>query len=205
MKNDPVTTHSLLSSSCNSFEPKLDQLIDINRFSGMKKSIRVTAYVIRFLDKIKNKSKEQTHCLRANDVASAERLWIKSVRASSFADELSFLTTRKESASAPIRVMQFGLFLVEDGIIRCKGRINNAVLSTSTKNPILLPAKHAFVSLLVKQTHDVVKHAGNKDILTTLRERFWILRGRQTVKKIIRHCVCRRFEGIPFNPATTAC
>ena len=75
------------------------------------------------------------------------------------------------------------------------GRINNASLLPSTKSPLLLPAKHTFVSLLVKKAHDLVKHSGINATLTTLRERFSVLRGRERVKKILRHCiVCRRYE-----------
>ena len=90
-------------------------------------------------------------------------------------------------------------------LIKCKGRINNAPLPALTKNPILLPAKHAFVNLLVKHTHNCVKHNGIKDTLTTLRERFGVLRGRETAKRVIRQClVCRRYEGIPFkSPPST--
>ena len=39
-------------------------------------------------------------------------------------------------------------------------------------------------------------HSGVNTTLTAMRERFWIIRGRQTVKKIVRRCVrCRRVEG----------
>lgn len=42
-------------------------------------------------------------------------------------------------------------------------------------------------------------------MLTTLRERFWVLRGRETEKKIIRHCViCCRYEATPCKPSQFA-
>ena len=54
---------------------------------------------------------------------------------------------------------------------------------------------------MVKQAHDLVKHSGINATLTALRERLWILRGRETVKKIIRRCVvCRRYEAKPCKP-----
>ena len=111
----------------------------------------------------------------------------------------------KSTCTPPIRVAQFGLFLSEDQTIRCKGRISNAPLPTSSKSPILLPSKHAFVKLVIKQTHDRVKHSGINATLTALRERYWVLRGRETVKRVIRHCeVCCRYEASPCKPSQFA-
>ena len=43
-------------------------------------------------------------------------------------------------------------------------------------------------------------HSGVNTTLTAMRERFWIIRGRQTVKKIVRRCVrCREVEGKHFS------
>ena len=165
--------------------------------------------MIRFVNNLKTRAQGKSHRdlnkLTAAELKTAENLWIKSVQASSFAKERSFMTRKDFKSTPPVRITQFGLFLDDEGVIKCKGRINNAPLPALTKNPILLPAKHAFVNLLVKHTHNCVKHNGIKDTLTTLRERFWVLRGRETAKRVIRQClVCRRYEGIPFkSPPST--
>ncbi len=84
-------------------------------------------------------------------------------------------------------------------MVRCKGRIEHANLESDSKHPILLPSKHPFVDLIIRDTHTGVKHSGIRDTLTTIRERFWVLRGRQAVKRILKQCVvCRRAEGVPF-------
>ena len=156
--------------------------------------LRVTMYVIRFVNNLKTSQRSQRNLkeLRVDELKNTKTLRIKSVQASAFIEELSFLNRK---ATPPIWVTQFGLFLSKDHTIKCKGRINNASLLPSTKSPLLLPAKHTFVSLLVKQAHSLVKHSGITATLTTLREWFWVLRGRETVKKILRHCiVCQRYE-----------
>ena len=133
---------------------------------------------------------------------NSETLWIKSVQTTAFVDQLSFLNRKSSKSTPPIRVPQFGLFLSENQTIRCKGRISNASLPTSSKSPILLPAKHTFVKLVIKQTHDRVKHSGINATLTALRERYWVLRGRATVKKVIRRCVVsRRYEASSCKPS----
>jgi hypothetical protein len=97
-------------------------------------------------------------------------------------------------------VNQFGLFLDDDHVLRCKGRLKNASLNPGTKNPILLPNKSKFVELLIREVHDKIKHSGLRDTLTTIRERFWLLRGREAVKRVIKKCViCQKAEGLPYG------
>ena len=141
--------------------------------------------------------------LSASKINEAETYWIKSVQAINFEAELNFLT--KNSQLSPLlRVKQFGLYRDDKGVLRCKGRINNADLPTTSKNPILLPSKNDFVSLLIKDVHAKVKLNGVRDILTTLRENYWVLCGREATKRIVKECViCRKFEGVPFKPQST--
>ena len=64
----------------------------------------------------------------------------------------------------------------------------------------MLPSRHAFIDLLVKEHHNRVRHSGINDTLVALRDKYWILRGRQVVKRIVKACViCRRMEGPPYS------
>lgn len=68
------------------------------------------------------------------------------------------------------------------------------------KNPSLLPPKHEFVRLIIKSAYESVKHCRVRDTLTLIRERFWILRGCEAVKQVIRKCViCLRIDGTPYK------
>ena len=43
-------------------------------------------------------------------------------------------------------------------------------------------------------------HNGVKETLTELRSKFWLVKGRQAVKKLLHNCVtCRRYEGKPYK------
>ena len=91
---------------------------------------------------------------------------------------------------------QLNLFQDEKGIIRCQGRINNAVVADCCKQPILLPPHHRFTELFIHEKHFKVLHNGIQDTLNAVRETHWILRGREVVKKVLRKCViCKRYEG----------
>ena len=136
--------------------------------------------------------------LCADEIDYAETCWIRTIQAISFANEIDFL--RNATQSKPRRVEQFALFLEEKQILRCRGRINNSIVPPTSKNPILLPSRHPFVDLLIRHTHEHVKHSAVTNTLTTLRERFWILKGRQAVKRVLKRCVtCRRLEGLPYS------
>ena len=101
----------------------------------------------------------------------------------------------------PMWKKQLMLFEDDSGILRCRGRIDNAVnLPYSTKHPILLPSNHPLTTLYIDQAHARVLHNGMKETLTELRSRFWVIKGRSVVKRILHNCyTCRRYEGKPYT------
>ena len=63
------------------------------------------------------------------------------------------------------------------------------------KEPILLLSRH-FTQLVIQDADEAVDHNGVRDILNYIRERFWILRGPETVKQLIKECViCKKVLG----------
>ena len=47
-------------------------------------------------------------------------------------------------------------------------------------------------------------HSGVNDTLMLLRENYWILKGKQAVKQVIKNCVtCLKSEGLPYHVTTT--
>jgi hypothetical protein len=64
----------------------------------------------------------------------------------------------------------------------------------------LLPANHKIVSFIIADKHESLHHAGVKTTLSELKERFWIVRGRQQTKKELFKCVkCKKLSSPPFN------
>lgn len=208
VKQQPEVTHSLVNSEENPSEADLNNIIDCDRFSDLTRLLRITAYVLRFVNNLKQRSqsprtrKKRIKELTAEEISSAETLWIKSVQAKSFPEEIKF--NKGKQSSQPNKVGLLGLYLDDQQVLRSKGRINNARIEESSKNPALLPSRHHFVDLIIKYVHECVKHSGIRDTLTTIRERMWILCGREAAKRSLRHCVlCRRLEGVPFHAPPT--
>ena len=95
---------------------------------------------------------------------------------------------------------QLDLFTDDLGVWRCGGRLTESDLPYSAKYPIILPRDHYFTLLVIKQAHSRVLHNGVKETLTELRAKYWVVKGRSLVKRIISKCViCRRHEGLPYK------
>ena len=76
--------------------------------------------------------------------------------------------------------------------------MDNADIPYATRHPVLLCKQHHLTLLIVQDAHERVKHNGVKETLTEIRSRYWIVKGRQFVRKILHGCVvCLRFEGPP--------
>ena len=68
------------------------------------------------------------------------------------------------------------------------------------RHPILLPKDHTVTRLIIISAHVNLGHgSGVEHVLTELRARFWIIKGRRTVRNTIEKCPgCRRrFTGKP--------
>ena len=78
--------------------------------------------------------------LTMQDLQSAEEQWIKSIQQQAFSNEYQSLVHNKRE----VFFKQLNLFLDETGIIRCKGRLGKANVSSYANDPILLTPKHWF-------------------------------------------------------------
>ena len=102
-------------------------------------------------------------------------------------------------------VNQLGLFIDEQGHIRCKGRFKNSCLFENVKSPKLLPRKDHFSELVVLDNHVKLLHSGVSHTLSRVRQEYWLLKGRTEVRRIILNCrLCRRIEGRPYKLPTMA-
>lgn len=95
---------------------------------------------------------------------------------------------------------QLGLFVDDDGLIRCRGRIQHADLPWEAIHPILLPRKSRLVDVLLNTIHRQNLHIGAAHLLAKFREKFWIEKGRAKTNSIIKRCKwCRRVTGGPYK------
>lgn len=74
-------------------------------------------------------------------------------------------------------------------IIRTNGRIQKADLPDTQKQLIILPSGSRLTHLIVKDAHQRWKHGGVQLPLQIVRQCYWRIKGRTTVKQTRRKCV----------------
>ena len=74
----------------------------------MERLLRVTAYILRFINQLRE-DKNSALCVDAREIIDAETRWIRSIQYRSFDHELQYLL--KPSGTCPLLIDQFGLFI----------------------------------------------------------------------------------------------
>ena len=79
-------------------------------------------------------------------------------------------------------------------------------LPQAAKGPIFLPKNHKFLELVSLVSRERVHHCRERAMLAELRARFWISKGRQYMKSVIKSScfICRKLEGKPFHSPPVA-
>ena len=194
-KATPILMSTVSSSS--DAGRQLRDVIDVNKYSSLDKLHRVTAWVLRW-NGIRTGQAVQREDLTAEEIRQAENIWLTELQKESYSAELTKLQAGEE-VSKQSSIYKLNPFL-DQGLLKVRGRLQQADLTDEEKHPIILPSEHRYVQLLIMDRHQRACHSGVQQTLHSLRERFWIPRGRQVVRRIIHGCPrCRAFHTEPFN------
>jgi len=168
-------TPALVAITSKDMEKGLRAVMDLERYGSLHKLLRVTAYVLIFIKKLKSKRKgKDLECggESVEEIENAERLWIKDARIS-LQQKQDFQKTGK----------QLGIESVE-GMLICRGRLRNSGLDFSAKYHLIFPKNHPFTDLIMADCHLRIHHHKLMCTLAELRAP----RGRQLVKKVVNRC-----------------
>ena len=194
---EPEATHPVESSATVSHTGMLP-IIDVSRHSSFLRTLNVTAYVFRWLHNVRKQQPKLSGPLTSNELASALRYLVKSVQRLAYQAEFAYLL--KTRTKCPPLVRQLRLFLDDNQLIRCGGRIHNAPITELSKFPFLIPSNCRFSELLIMDTHKKLHHGGVSITVTALRQTYWIPSIRQCVRKVLRRCVrCNWLMGKPYR------
>ena len=179
----------------------IHNVINVQRYSGFYKLLRVTSYVQRFVHNARNTKDDRITGPLSEEINSAELRWIKCRQMSTYIDihhELSTLQNKASKKTSPI-IDTLKLFLDKNDVIRCKGRIDNSPASENAKSPILISKHDSICPLIINDAHKSLMHYGGiNSTVAKIRQKFWIPEIRQRVKTILYKCVtCRKVSGRP--------
>ena len=169
----------------------IHNVLKISDYSSLLKLLRVTAYLLRFVNNVRNPATRTVGALSTQETNNALSVWIYDYQQTCFHQEYK-------------QLRQLRLFLDAKGYIRCGGRIHNAPLSELTKFPFLLPSKHPLTKLIINMIHINQLHGGVNGVITAARQRYWIPSIRRVVRSLLKKCVtCKRVLGRPYSVPDT--
>ncbi|XP_033222851.1 uncharacterized protein LOC117176704 [Belonocnema kinseyi] len=116
------------------------------------------------------------------------------MQSEAFPNEVHLLLKNKivDSKSSLLKLNPFP----DQGIIKVGGRLANANVPDSHKHPIVLPKHHHISKIIIRDEHIDRMHAGVNATLYGVRETFWPIDGRNTVRHVVRQCI-RCFRAKP--------
>lgn len=171
------------------------------RFSNWNKLKRAFAYVLRFVKNCKAKpdSRNLLH-LTVDELNESSIKLIKIAQQESFRED--YITLQKKGQlSSNSKILSLHPFIDEQGILRVGGRLTNSEYPYSKKFPILLLPGHHITKLIFENEHQRLLHAGPQLLLSSIRDTFWPISGRNFSRKIVRNCIkCARYDIQKIQP-----
>lgn len=141
--------------------------------SSFSKNVRILAYITRFV-----KRSTQKGPIKGIEYKAAEK-WIL--------QRIQYESNLTEANSKVVCIQHNELLCV-------KTKLLNSSYDIMFKYPILLPSDHPAVEQIIWQEHVQHCHCGYNILAARLRQRFWIIHPRTTIKRILKKCtICRKF------------
>lgn len=174
----------------------------IEHYSSWKKLVKATAWLIKLKRlllkrrKILTRKQDEPKGLTVEDLEEAEKSIIRYEQQRHFDSELRLLRENKPVKSdSPLSRLDPR---IEDSILKVGGRIGEAPIPVSIKNPIILPKTSCISTLILRDIHEAIGHSGRNHMLSTLRQKFWLPSANSCARRIVRNCVfCRRMQARP--------
>ncbi|KAK7922058.1 hypothetical protein WMY93_008960 [Mugilogobius chulae] len=140
--------------------------------------------------------------LAAAERLEAERQLLRSAQTDSFPEEVQALQSGHSVHSSSRLSALSPEYDNLSGLIRVGGRLRLATeVEPDSIHPIVLSADHSLSKLIIKHYDAQLLHPGAERLYAEIRRAYWIIRGRQAIKKHQHQCVeCRRWRATPSTP-----
>ena len=138
------------------------------RFSSLRRLLRITACTLKAADRFKEKIGRtpllsKGPFLSCNDLEKTRTILDKAVQEIHFGDILNARDGHKTNL-----MVQLGLEIDKDGLIRCRRRLFNAKSTYVEGEPKLLPEKDPYTNLVVMDCDVRKLHAGTPQTLAEI-------------------------------------
>lgn len=163
----------------------------IERHSNINKLVRVCAYILRFVNNIKNK-KQNKDINKEKITSPSERenallFLIKTCQIQSFREDYNMLLENKP-LNKRSKLLCLNPF-IHESTIRVGGRLIHSDLKFDKKHQIILPKGHHLTQLILRNEHCRLLHCGVQQLIYSIRDKFWPISARNSCKNIVKKCV----------------
>lgn len=138
------------------------------------------------------------HCISIDDLQRAEKAIVGFCQQQMYPEDMAKLKTpaaAKTGLSRKSTIYRLDPVL-EDGILRVGGRLKRAAMPEEAKRPMILPKNLHVSTLILRNIHEQLGHAGRNHMLSQLRKRYWIVNANSAARKVLSQCVtCRCVKG----------
>lgn len=167
----------------------------INRFSSLRRLVRVIAYCRRFITKCK-----QEECsagfLTAKELKDSLHQLIAATQLSEMRFDIECIK-KNGQVDAKSPCLNLLPFIDDDGIMRVGGRIQYSALSYNEKHPIIIHHSSSLSKLIILDAHHQTLHGGNQATMAYVRRKYWILRAKPLIRQVINRCmICARYKAV---------
>ena len=164
----------------------LRQLVD--RLERLPKILRVLALVKRFISNLRSKGgPRMTGGVTVPELQTAEAVLVRHAQRTEFGLEIASLKRgNKVNKNSPIRDLDPTL---QDGVVVHRSRLRQAESLPFARQELpILPKNHPITTKIVLAVHRANMHSGTETTHLLIRRKYWIIGGRQQIRKIIRTC-----------------
>lgn len=158
-------------------------------------SLRIFAWIKRLKDNCLARKRglpRRSGYLTIRDVNETEILMVKLIQQQVFPENSNFLNGLRVAKN-------------RDNLFYVITKIENRQDVGRFQKPFLLPNNHSVIEKIIEEKHIQHGHAGVVFTMAKLREKYWIIKTRKSVDRVLKKCViCRRFNSavatIPVSP-----
>ncbi|XP_064642839.1 uncharacterized protein LOC135497072 [Lineus longissimus] len=159
---------------------------------------RATAWMLRFkqllLQRVRKTPDQMPGgSLTVEEIKQAEISIVRYVQKCESSSELRDLQNGKQSVKNSSPLYQLEPYFYSSGVMCVRGRIENAPVPVGQRHQMIVPTDSYLATLLVQHNHEVAGHAGREYVLSLLVQKFWLLKPRNMVQRVLSDCThCRR-------------
>ena len=200
-EDDPEVKKSSVSFSIKASEAHSMTDLIFAKYSVWFALKKTVAWLLRYKRWLQMKAKKDQVCteqvrrgkLLVEDLQEEEECIIRCVQQECYENEMILTEDRVKSVRKTNPLRNLNLILKCD-LLCVGGRLKHMPdESEALKNPVILPKRHHVVDNIIRHYHLQSGHSGIGYVLSKIREKYWIIKGRVSVRRVPSSCFdCRR-------------